>query len=156
MIFSQREQPVTNVRRNYTAQGRRRYLFAAFQRQGEGRSLKLKAGKRYKGNLSKGYDGMMTVVSFFVEKHRGIRHIVCRKTVYIRVKLHNYTLYAGIHTYFFVRSVKNAKKMSAVLLKMTHLNGKILDFEKGRKNSRCFYAENDDVVKQLRGRSAEK
>ena len=84
---------------------------------------------------------MMTVVSFFVEKHRGIRHI----------KLHNYTLYAGIHTYFFVRSVKNAKKMSAVLLKMTHLNGKILDFEKGRKNSRCFYAENDDVVKQLRG-----
>ena len=65
---------------------------------------------------------MMTVVSFFVEKHRGIRHIVCRKTVYIRVKLHNYTLYAGIHTYFFVRSVKNAKKMSAVLLKMTHLN----------------------------------
>lgn len=57
---------------------------------------------------------------------------------------------------FFVRSVKNAKKMSAVLLKMTHLNGKILDFEKGRKNSRCFYAENDDVVKQLRGRSAEK
>ena len=96
---------------------------------------------------------MMAVVSFFVEKHRGIRHIVCRKTVYIRVKLHNYTLYAGIHTYFFVRSVKNAKKMSAVLLKMTHLNGKILDFEKGRKNSRCFYAENDDVVKQLRGRS---
>ena len=79
---------------------------------------------------------MMAVVSFFVEKHRGIRHIVCRKTV---------------HTYFFVRSVKNAKKMSAVLLKMTHLNGKILDFEKGRKNSRCFYAENDDVVKQLRG-----
>lgn len=66
----------------------------------------------------------MAVVSFFVEKHRGIRHIVCRKTVYIRVKLHNYTLYAGIHTYFFVRSVKNAKKMSAVLLKMTHLNGK--------------------------------
>lgn len=55
-----------------------------------------------------------------------------------------------------MRSVKNAKKMSAVLLKMTHLNGKILDFEKGRKNSRCFYAENDDVVKQLRGRSAEK
>lgn len=53
---------------------------------------------------------MMAVVSFFVEKHRGIRHIVCRKTVYIRVKLHNYTLYAGIHTYFFVRSVKNAKK----------------------------------------------
>ena len=99
---------------------------------------------------------MMTVVSFFVEKHRGIRHIVCRKTVYTRVKLHNYTLYAEIHTYFFVRSVKNAEKMSAVLLKMTHLNGKILDFEKGRKNSRCFYAENDDVVKQLRGRSAEK
>ncbi len=55
------------------------------------------------------------------------------KTVYIRVKLHNYTLYAGIHTYFFVRSVKNAKKMSAVLLKMTHLNGKILDFEKEGK-----------------------
>ena len=46
--------------------------------------------------------------------------------------------------------------MSAVLLKMTHLNGKILDFEKGRKNSRCFYAENDDVVKQLRGWNAEK
>lgn len=99
---------------------------------------------------------MMAVVSFFVEKHRGIRHIVCGKTVYIRVKLHNYTLYAEIHTYFFVRSVKNAEKMSAVLLKMTHLNGKILDFEKGRKNSRCFYAENDCVVKQLRGRSAEK
>ena len=53
---------------------------------------------------------MMAVVSFFVEKHRGIRHIVCRKTVYIRVKLHNYTLYAGIHTYFFVRSVKMRKK----------------------------------------------
>lgn len=99
---------------------------------------------------------MMTVVSFFVEKHRGIRHIVCRKTVYTRVKLHNYTLYAGIHTYFFVRSVKNTKKMSAVLLKMTHLNGKILDSEKEKKNSRCFYAENDSVVKQLRGWSAEK
>ena len=88
---------------------------------------------------------------FFCGKTQRDTHIVCRKTVYIRVKLHNYTLYAGIHTYFFVRSVKNAKKMSAVLLKMTHLNGKILDFEKGRKNSRCFYAENDDVVKQLRG-----
>ena len=81
---------------------------------------------------------MMAVVSFFVEKHRGIRHIVCRKTVYIRVELHNYTLYAGIHTYSFVRSVKNAKKMSAVLLKMTHLNGKILDFEKGRKKESKF------------------
>ena len=46
--------------------------------------------------------------------------------------------------------------MSAVLLKMTHLNGKILDFEKGRKNSRRFYAENDGIVKQLRGWSAEK
>ena len=99
---------------------------------------------------------MMAVVSFFVEKHRGIRHIVCRKTVYIRVKLHNYALYAGIHTYIFVRSVKNAKKMSAVLLKMTHLNGKSLAFENGKKNSRCFYAENDGVVKQLRGRSTEK
>ena len=87
---------------------------------------------------------------------RDTPHCVCRKTVYIRVKLHNYTLYAEIHTYFFVRSVKNAEKMSAVLLKMTHLNGKILDFEKGRKNSRCFYAENDCVVKQLRGRSTEK
>ena len=64
---------------------------------------------------------MMAVVSFFVEKHRGIRHIVCRKTVYTRVKLHNYTLYARIHTYFFVRSVKNAEKMSAVLLKMTQV-----------------------------------
>ena len=53
---------------------------------------------------------MMTVVSFFVEKHRGIRHIVCRKTVYIRVKLHNYTLYAEIHTYFFVRSIKKYGK----------------------------------------------
>ena len=99
---------------------------------------------------------MMTVVSFFVEKHRGIRHIVCRKTVYTMVKLHNYTLYTEIHTYFFVRSVKNAKKMSAVLLKMTHLNGKSSAFENGKKNIRCFYAENDDVVKQLRGRSAEK
>ena len=94
---------------------------------------------------------MITVVSFFVEKHRGIRHIVCRKTVYTRVKLHNYTLYTEIHTYFFVRSVKNAKKMSMVLLKMTHLNGKILNFERGKKNSRCFYAENGGVVKQLRG-----
>ena len=46
----------------------------------------------------------MTVVSFFVEKHRGIRHIACRKTVYTRLKLHNYALYAEIHTYFFVRS----------------------------------------------------
>ena len=99
---------------------------------------------------------MMTVVSFFVEKHRGIRHIVCRKTVYIRVKLHNYALYAGIHTYFFVRSVKNAKKMSAVLLKMTHLNGKNSAFENGKKNIRCFYAENGGVVKQLWGWSAEK
>ena len=98
----------------------------------------------------------MTVVSFFVEKHRGIRHIVCRKTVYIRVKLHNYTLYAGIHTYFFVRSVKNAKKMSAVLLKMTHLYVKISDLENGKKNSRCFYEEISGVVKQLWGGSAEK
>lgn len=39
---------------------------------------------------------------------------------------------------------------------MTHLNGKILDFEKGKKNSGCFYAENDGVVKQLWGWSAEK
>lgn len=99
---------------------------------------------------------MMAVVSFFVEKHRGIRHIVCRKTVYTRVKLNNYTSYTEIHTYFFVRSVKNAKKMSAILLKMTHLNGKSSAFENGKKNIRCFYAENDDVVKQLRGRSAEK
>lgn len=99
---------------------------------------------------------MMTVVSFFVEKHRGIRHIVCRKTVYIRIKLHNYTLYTEIHTYFFVRSVKNAKKMSAVLLKMTHLNGKSVAFENEKKNSRCFYAENGGVVKQLWGWSAEK
>lgn len=44
MTFSQREQPAMNVRRNYTAQGRRRYLFAVFRRQEEGRSLKLKAG----------------------------------------------------------------------------------------------------------------
>ena len=52
---------------------------------------------------------MMAVVSFFVEKHRGIRHIVCRKTVYIRVKLHNYTLYAGIHTYFCAKCKKCEK-----------------------------------------------
>lgn len=99
---------------------------------------------------------MMTVVSFFVEKHRGIRHIVCRKTVYTSVKLHNYALYAGIHTYFFVRSVKNAEKMSAILLKMTHFNGKSSAFENGKKNSRCFYAEKDGVVKQLWVWSAEK
>lgn len=46
--------------------------------------------------------------------------------------------------------------MSAVLLKMTHLNGKSSAFENGKKNSRCFYAENGGVVKQLWGWSAEK
>lgn len=46
--------------------------------------------------------------------------------------------------------------MSAVLLKMTHLNGKSSAFENGKKNSGCFYAENGGVVKQLLRWSAEK
>ena len=49
------------------------------------------------------------------------------------VKLHNYTLYAGIHTYFFVRSVKNAKKMSAALLKNDAFKRKSLAFEKRKE-----------------------
>ena len=70
----------------------------------------------------------MTVVSFFVEKHRGIRHIVCRKTVYIMVKLHNYTLYTEIHTYFFVRSVKNAKKNECGFIENDAFKRKKLSF----------------------------
>ena len=59
--------------------------------------------------------------------------------------------------HIFCAKCKKCEKMSAVLLKMTHLNGKILDFEKGRKNSRCFYAENDErCLNELKGRSAEK
>lgn len=71
---------------------------------------------------------MMTVVSFFVEKHRGIRHIVCRKTVYTRVKLHNYALYAGIHTYFFVRSVKKCGKNECGFIENDAFKRKKLSF----------------------------
>ena len=71
---------------------------------------------------------MMAVVSFFVEKHRGIRHIVCRKTVYIRVKLHNYALYAGIHTYFFVRSVKKYGKNECGFIENDAFKRKKLSF----------------------------
>lgn len=67
-----------------------------------------------------------------------------------------YSVYIEFYTYFFVGTVKNNKEDGVFLWKMTHLQEKKSTFENERQYSRCFYAENIDVVKQQKGEDNEK